>query len=185
MAHWVQSFGICRGFCCASFRFDYIRSFCYTLIASFMRPAWGLPKADRTQVDPILATWTWYLGYSRYMLSYILRDYYSKDCLVASGSIPRIIEYVWVQSFTTEQQLQTPDHKPCAYFWGISLWQKQNEYPTAIAGLNDMLVRSPIRASAVTAATYMYLSAHLCHTHAWCYTMPKQKCGLEKWLYII
>ena len=29
-----------------------------SLIARFMGPTWGLPGADRTQVDPLLAPWT-------------------------------------------------------------------------------------------------------------------------------
>ena len=32
------------------------------LIARFMGPIWGLPRADRTQVGPVWATWTWLSG---------------------------------------------------------------------------------------------------------------------------
>ena len=31
----------------------------YSLIARFMRPTWGPSGADRTQVGPMLASWTW------------------------------------------------------------------------------------------------------------------------------
>ena len=36
-----------------------------TLIARFMGPTWGLPGADRTQVGPMLASWTLLSGYTR------------------------------------------------------------------------------------------------------------------------
>ena len=35
---------------------------CHSLIARFMGPTWGLPGADRTQVAPMLATWTLLAG---------------------------------------------------------------------------------------------------------------------------
>ena len=35
---------------------------CISLIARFMGPTWGPPGADRTEVGPMLAPWTFYLG---------------------------------------------------------------------------------------------------------------------------
>ena len=37
-----------------------------SLIARFMGPTWGLPGADRTQVGPMLATWTLLSGFPQH-----------------------------------------------------------------------------------------------------------------------
>ena len=49
----------------------------YTQIARFMRPTWGPSAADRTQVGPVLAPWTCYLGsyQQRYRSSMYVYEY--------------------------------------------------------------------------------------------------------------
>ena len=69
--------------------YPYISRLLISLIARFMGPIWGPPGADRTQVGPILATWTFLSG-----MDYLISQFMTITFIINCG-----VKYLLIPSF--------------------------------------------------------------------------------------
>ena len=76
--------------CCCFFINVGISKHEHTLIAKFVGPTWGLPGADRTQVGPMLATWTLLSGYT-YQVTLDIPEAPLKVMVVMHGDVMTIL----------------------------------------------------------------------------------------------